>query len=123
MSRPVTTLVIFFVAFNLFAGMLAATGVSSMLGLDAQVGEDDAVDQRVSDSDEIRSGPGGGSTLFGMYNVLSTQLGGFFGMIFPGLRMLNRAGVPGFITFGFLAPLFSLMTGIGIMSFLRGWDL
>jgi len=124
MARPVTTLVIFFVAFNLFAGMLMSTGVAATLGLDANVGGDDAVDKRTGEmSEDVTSGPGGGSTLFGMYNVLSNQISGFFGLIFPGLNMLNRAGVPGFITYGFLAPLFSLMSAIGVVSFLRGWDL
>ncbi len=103
--------------------MLMATGVAGALGLDAQVGEDSSVDQRVENSKDISSGSPGGSTLFGMYNVLSIQIGGFFNVIFPGLRMLNRAGVPSFITSGFLAPLFTLMIGIGVMSFLRGWDL
>lgn len=123
MARPVTTLVIFFVAFNLFAGMLMTTGVAGMLGLNAQVGEDSAVNQRVENSKDVSSGSSTGSTLFGMYNVLATQIGGFFNVIFPGLRMLNRAGVPSYITSGFLGPMFSVMIGIGVMSFLRGWDL
>ena len=123
MARPVTTLVIFFAAFNLFAAMLMTTGVAGTLGVDAAVGEDDAVDQRVETSSDVSSGTTTGSTLFGMYNVLATQIGGFFNLVFPGLRMLNRAGVPGYITSGFLAPMFSLMMAIGMMSFLRGWDL
>lgn len=123
MARPVTTLVIFFIAFNLFATMLMATGVAGMLGLDANVGGDSAVNDRVGDSDGVETGSSTGSTLFGMYNVLSQQVGGFFAVVFPGLNMLNRAGVPSYITSGFLGPLFSIMITIGIMSFLRGWDL
>lgn len=128
MARPVTTLVIFFLAFNLFAGMLMSTGVAGTLGLDANVGEDDKVDEHEKSAEDVASGNGLGSTLFGMYNILSSQLGSLFGFIFPGLRMLRRAGVPAFITgsenqAGFLPPLFSVMMGIGVMSFLRGWDL
>jgi len=122
MARPVTTLVIFFIAFNLFAGMLMTTGVAGAIGIDAAVGEDDAIDQQTS-NDGLETGTGSGSTLFGMYNVLFTQLSGFFGTIFPGLRMLERAGVPMFITSGFLGPLFSVMIFVGGMSFMRGWDL
>lgn len=123
MARPVTTLVVFFIAFNLFAGMLMATGVASMMGLNAEVGGDDAVNKRVQNSEDVDSGTSTGDTLFGMYNVLSTQLGGFFGAIFPGLNMLNRAGVPQFITGGFLGPLFSIAIFVDIVSFLRGWGL
>jgi len=77
MARPVTTLVIFFIAFNLFAGMLMTTGVAGAIGIDAAVGEDDAIDQQTS-NDGLETGTGSGSTLFGMYNVLFTQLSGFF---------------------------------------------
>lgn len=122
MARPVTTLVVFFIAFNLFAVMLGATGVSAALGIDATVGGNDAVDDQTS-RDGVDSGSPTGSTLFGMYNVLSTQLSGLFGVIFPGLNMLNRAGVPSYITGGFLGPLFSIVIVIDIISFLRGWGL
>lgn len=127
MARPVTTLVIFFIAFNLFAGMLMATGVAGVINIDATVGGDDEREQRTSNN-EVESGNGTGSTLFAMYNVLTTQLSNFFGMIFPGLAMLRRAGVPAFIvggnnTVGFLPPLFSTLVFIDVMAFLRGWDL
>jgi len=125
MARPVTTLVIFFFAFNLFAGMLLTTGVAGTLGVDANVGEDQEFNETKNDAKDVSTGTSTGSTLFGMYNVLSSQLGknGIFGTIFPGLRMLRRAGVPAFITEGFLGPLFSVMMAIGMISFLRGWDL
>lgn len=123
MARPVTTLVVFFLAFNLFAGMLSATGVAATIGIDSTVGEDEEFDQTVSDAGSVNSGTPRGDNLFGMYNVLSSQIGDFFDTIFPGLRMLNRAGVPGYITTGFLSPIFSIMIMIGVVSFLRGWNL
>lgn len=122
MSRPVTTLVVFFIAFNLFAAMLSATGAAAAIGIDANVGGDDAVDEQTN-RDGVDSGSPTGSTLFGMYNVLSEQLSNFFGVIFPGLDMLNRAGVPGYVTGMFLGPLFSIVIFIDIVSFLRGWGL
>lgn len=122
MARPVTTLVVFFVAFNLFASMLMASGAAAAIGIDAEVGGDDAVADQ-TDRSGVDSGSPTGSTLFGMYNVLSGQLSDIFGVIFPGLRMLERAGVPDEITGLFLGPLFSLFIVIGVMSFLRGWDL
>jgi hypothetical protein len=120
MARPVTTLVIFFVAFNLFAGMLASTGVAATLGIDANVGGDEVNDDFEEDVD---TGSPTQSTLFGMYNALTGQVADIFAAVFPGLQMLNRAGVPGYITFGFLGPLFSAMIVIAVLSFLRGWGL
>lgn len=122
MARPVTMLVVFFIAFNLFAVMLGATGLAAVIGIDASVGGTAAVDEQ-TDRDGVDSGSPTGSTLFGMYNVLSGQLADFFGVIFPGLGMLNRAGVPDYITGGFLGPLFSVVIFIDVMSFLRGWGL
>jgi len=122
MARPVTTLVIFFLCFNLFAGMVTSTGVADTIGIDAQVGEDQAFEDSTG-KDQIDTGAPTGSTLFGMYNVLTNQIKNIFFLIFPGLRMLTRAGVPSYITAGFLSPLFSVMIIIGLVSFLRGWDL
>jgi len=75
MARPVTTLVIFFFAFNLFAGMLLTTGVAGTLGVDANVGEDQEFNETKNDAKDVSTGTSTGSTLFGMYNVLSSQLG------------------------------------------------
>jgi hypothetical protein len=122
MARPITTLVIFFVAFNLFAGMLMSTGAAAAIGIDAEVGNDQAIEQRTGDS-EIQGGSGQGDTLADLRNVLVGQVADLVGVIFPGLEMLERVGVPTYITVGFFAPLFSVMTTIAILSFFRGWDL
>jgi hypothetical protein len=123
MARPVTLLVIFFLAFNLFSGMLLQTGVASMLGIDANVGEDEETQEKLAGGKNVSAGTGEGDDLFGLYNTLSRGVNDLFDTVFPGLRMLNRAGVPDFITNGFLGPLFSLFISIAIVSFLRGTDL
>lgn len=123
MARPITTLAIFFIALNLWAGVMMSTGFADTLGIDANVGEDEAVDEAVQDSENVSSGTSTGSTLFGMYQTVAGQVGGLLSTIFPGLRMLERAGTPKAITQGFLGPLFTVMIGIMIMSFFRGWDL
>lgn len=114
-------LVVFFVAFNLFATVLLSTGAAAALHLDADVGGDETVDQ--AQDSEVDSGTSTGSTLFGMYNVLTEQVGQFFHSIMPGLQMLNRAGVPSYITGGILGPLFSVIIFVDLVSFLRGWGL
>ncbi len=123
MAKPVTLLVVFFVSLNLFAGVMMSTGVAGMLGLDATVGEDDAVNKRVQNGQNVTSGTSTGGTLFGMYNVLSQQVGGFYNVIYPGLHMLERAGVPTYITDDILGNVFSIMIFISVVSFLRGYNL
>lgn len=123
MARPITTLAIFFIAFNVFAGALTASGVAGTLGLDANVGGDAAVDKAEQEGSELQTGNGLGSTLFGMYNVLAKGLSDLVSVVFPGLSMLRRVGIPGYITSGVLAPLFTFVTVIGFMSFVRGWGL
>lgn len=121
MSRPVTTLAVFFVAMNSFARVLRATGVDDALHLDANVGTNDAVSK--IPSEEIATGTPTGSTLFGMYNVLTGHLTNIYEVIFPGLAMLQRAGVPDYLTQMVLAPLFGLIVAVAVLSYLRGYSL
>lgn len=123
MARPVTTLVVFFVAFNLFAGVVVGVGIDSMLGIDATV-DDPAFDEQADMSqDEVPTGTGSGESLLGLYNVLGGFVGSIYETLLPGLNLLERAGVPSFITTGILAPLFSILTVIALASYLRGYDL
>lgn len=137
MARPVTLLVIFFVSMNLFASVLMSTGVAAMLGLDASVSQpcpDNPTDEQIENipdcsvqdqtsNSEVETGTGQGETLFGLRNVLGGQVAGLFGTIFPGLKMLDRGGVPSYIIGGILGPLFTVMTTIAVLAFFRGWDL
>lgn len=118
----------FLIALSLFSGFLQSTGVAETLHLDQRVGGDKAVDKARSATDSVDTGAPTGSTLFGMYNVLSKQLANVLGIINPGLRMLYNAGVPaefvgGPSTVGLLPPLATFVKGIGVISFIRGWDL
>lgn len=117
-----TLLVVFFVAFNLFAGVLMTSGVAGMIGIDANVGGDDAIEERTN-RDNVDTGTGQGDTLFGLRNIIGDQVANVFGVIFPGLAMLKRAGVPGVLIGGFLGPLFSVFMSVALLSYFRGWDL
>lgn len=127
MGRPLTALVIFFVSLNLFSGAIMTTGVDDMLGINADVGGDKAVDDATAA--EADPGSGFGATLFDMFNQLAGQLSGFFHAIMPGLNMLHRLGVPAYITgdgettAGILGPLFSIIIFVDLVSFLKGWGL
>jgi len=121
MPRALTTAVIFFVALNAFAGAMLSTGAADVLGLDATVGEDDEFD-RYNDQQDVEGGTGQGDTLADLRNSAASQLANIFGAIFPGLRMLRRAGVPQFII-NILGSVFSSMFVIATLSFIRGYDL
>lgn len=116
---------IFFISLSLFSGMLTATGVAQDLGLNSQLSGGEAVDETTAQAQNVDTGAPTGSTLFGMYNVLSSQLATLLGIFNPGLRMLYNAGVPAYIvgsntTIGLLPPLATIIQFWGIARFLRG---
>jgi len=121
MARPVTLLVVFFLALNLFAGMLMGTGAAATLGINAELGEDKKTDQ-LKDNVTSNGNDGGlptgapsDGTLFGLYNVIGGFLSGIYSYIFPGVRMLGRAGVPEFLT-NMIGTVFSLLITIDIAA-------
>lgn len=123
MARPVTLALVFFISLNAMAGVMINQGIADNLGLDAHVGEDDKIDEQTGDR-TVQGGTGtGGGTLADLRNALANQLAGLFGAIFPGLRMLERAGVPSWIVGGILGPLFGIATTLLMLSYLRGWGL
>lgn len=129
MARPVTLLVVFFLALNLFAGVLISTGAADTLGIDAEVGGDEQREDVVNDTATDANGEGGlptgsptSGTLFGLYNVVGGFLAGIFNYIFPGLRMLGRAGVPDSII-SMLGSLFSVLMAIDVAAFVRGYQI
>lgn len=108
---------------NVFAGVLMGTGVASHMGIETNVGGDEQVDEITRSDQDVDTGSPTGETLFGMYNVLTDQVGGIFDVIYPGIQMMENAGMPTYITEDILEPVASVMITIGIISFLRGWDL
>lgn len=122
MARPSTVIVVFMVSMNAFAGIMMAQGIDSMLGLDTTVGEDSEFDQAADDADTVNTGSSLGDTLFGMYNTLANGVGAIYDVIYPGLRMMERAGVPGYLT-GLLGNLFTFIIFFDVASYVRGWGL
>lgn len=123
MSRVISTLIIFSITLNLFSNMLIASGAAATLGLGNQVeiGGDKAAQTAQDESSEVETGSPTGSTLFGMYNVLTTKLGQIRAVVFAAPYMLYNAGVPGAIT-GMFEVLFGIVYTMGIIKFLRGFS-
>lgn len=124
MARPVTLLVVFFLSLNLFAGVLVSTGAAATLGISAEVGGDESTDQLTGEqTGNLTTGSPSDGTLFGLYNVVGSQIAGIYDFLFPGLVMLKTAGVPAFITDLILAPLFGLLITIDLAAIVRGYDI
>ncbi len=119
--RILELLVVFFLALNLFSGMLVATGVASDIGLGGQleVGGDQDANTAEQSAQNISTGAPTGSTLFGMYNVLADTLSQLRVIVLGGPAMLYNAGVPGFITTP-MEVMMAVVYGVGIIMFLRG---
>lgn len=120
MARPVTTLVVFFLFFNLWAGVLVETDAASELGIDTNVGGDELVSE--IESEDIPSGSGIGETLFGLYNMLTRFINGVFSFATAGVSMLSYVGVPSeYLTM--LETVFGVLIIIDLVSFYKGWGL
>ncbi len=130
MARPVTLLVVFFLALNLLGGVFIAQDVDDFLGINAELGEDEETEklqEKIGDSDNqdedgLPTGSPSDGTLFGLYNVIGGFLSGLYGYIFPGLQMLNRAGVPSYLT-NMMGTIFGLLIVIDIAAFVRGYEI
>lgn len=136
MGRPLTKVVLFFLAMNLFAGAMVGMGVDETIGLDTRIGEScpsneptqEQIDKYescklISDASETETGTGQGSTLFGMYNTLSRGVNSLYEYVFPGLAMLDQAGLLHEEIKTMLEVIFTFLIGIAILSYARGWDL
>lgn len=124
MARPVTLAVVFFLALNVFAGVLMSTGAAATLGISAEVGGDQAT-QKLNQNTQggLPTGSPSDGTLFGLYNVVGGVLSSIYDFVFPGLNMLNRVGVPAWLTDRILGDIFSLLITIDVAAFIRGYEI
>lgn len=123
MARPITLLMIFFLVLNLWAGVLMQTGVAQTIGVETNVGGDAALENTTNEADDVSSGAPTGQTLFGMYNVLATGMSALTSITTAGPTMLEQARVLPPVLTGMLKTIFAVVIAVGLISFLRGWDL
>jgi hypothetical protein len=115
-----TQFTIFFVAFNALAAVVMGMGVAEELGISAETGSPQGIEE-VGQTDDIRMGNSVGGTLFGMYNVLTQQVANLFYTVAPGMAML-RNFLPNLWVDVFLSPLATLIATKDIIGFARGDD-
>lgn len=122
--RISTQLAVFFVAFNLFGGMLIGLGVAEDLGINLDTGNPEAIDkveQKANDDEKVGLGNSVGGTLFGMYNTLTNQAGLIVNTIAPGFAML-KLYLPNAVIDPF-AIIAGMITVVDLLSYARGADL
>lgn len=112
---------IFFVAFNAIAGIAVGMGVAQELNINAETGNPQQL-ERATEQTEPDLGSNVGSTLFGMYNQLTSQIGTIFYSIAPGFAML-RNFIPNLWVDLLLSPVASLVVSKDLIAFARGTDL
>jgi hypothetical protein len=118
---------VFSISLMLFSTLLSGTGVAAHLGLNTPPDSSDAAQDARRAAGNVSTGAPTGETLFGAYNVLSTQIAGILGVINPSLRMLYNAGVPGYLVggptqIGFFSPILALVKGLAVIDFFRGFS-
>jgi len=122
MAKLLPTLAIFALSVNLFSALLMGSGAAATLGITAEVGGDQAVQSAQSQAGAFATGAPTGSTLFGMYNVLSGVLSTLAAPVTALPGMLSRLGVGGAFT-GLIQGVLLVVYAMGIASFLRGYSL
>lgn len=118
--RISTQLAVFFIAFNLFGGVMVGMGVAEDLGLNLDTGNPQAIEE-ATQKEDIGLGNSVGGTLFGMYNQLTNQVGVVVNTIAPGFAML-KLFLPNRIVDPF-AAIAGVYVIVDLLSYARGADL
>jgi len=117
--RITTTVVVFFIAFNAFAGIITASGLSDTWDTQPSAGEADALTEAQQEANDVSASGGGLSTLFGLIVSVGGSIGTIFSAALPGVDMLADSGVPLWFLGYATAPL-ALISAIELADWLRG---
>jgi len=119
---------VFFIALTLTGNMLFVTGITEQLGISGgPPSSSEALGDATGSAEDVTTGAPTGSTLFGAYNVLVGQISTVLGIINPSLKIFYNLGVPGYLVggggnIGLLPPIFTVLKGLAIMEFFRGFS-
>lgn len=124
--RISVVILIFLILFNGWAGLLQQYDVDDHLGIGAETGDPEALNNATKEAESIQTGGDAvGGTLLGFYNALSKTVEGMFRGIEPGVAMLLNIVPPGvaedFITW--LFTIIHIIMAIDMLAYLRGVDL
>jgi hypothetical protein len=119
----ISTIIVLFVVFtNAGALMLQTTGAADVMGINAETGADDEVQEAQNAAKAVDTGNAAGGTLFAMYNSLLNTVEAIFTAISPAAQIMSNIGVPTWFT-SYLFSGMTIVTAVDIISWLRGSDL
>lgn len=118
-------LLVFFIVFNAWAGILQDFDVDDQLGFSAELGDTSEL-EAVEDetASDVQTGSPVTGTIFGVIIASATKLAAIIGAVAPGVQMLVNvvpSGPPTAIV-GMLSALVPVIITVDILNFLRGLD-
>jgi hypothetical protein len=117
--RFTTTVVVFFILLNAFAGALQASGMTDIWDTEPDVNAPTALDRAQTSADNAEATGGALDTLFGLATSLGTVLATIFAGALPAVSMLADLGVPDFFL-GYITAPVVIISFVEIAEFLRG---
>lgn len=118
-------IVIFLILFNGWSGLLQQYHVDDHLGINAETGDPEKLNNAVKESKSINTGNAIGGTLLAMYNSITGTVEAIVRATQPGadmlINILPHGPAEDLVTWMFsIAP---LLAGLDILAYLRGVDL
>lgn len=122
MGRASMQIVIMLVCLNAAAGFLTASGVAAALDMQPNVGADKAIEDANDAASNVKAGGGLGSTLFALYNSVTSTFKSIVRVILYGPLMLTNLGMPQWVVTFVFAPA-TVISGADMVYSLSGRDL
>lgn len=91
-------LMIFLVLFNGWAGLLQQYDIDEQLGINAEVGDHEELEEAQANAKTMQTGDEVGGTLLGYYNGLTNTISSVLQGIAPGVQMLVNVAPSGIVT-------------------------
>lgn len=123
--RVSVALLIFLVLFNGWAGLLQKYDIDDHIGITAETGDPEELQQAEDAASNFRTGNSVGDTLLGMYNALGSTVESMFVGIQPGGRMLLNIVPSGpaqdVVMWGY--SIVEILMAVDLLAYWRGVDL
>jgi hypothetical protein len=118
-------LLVFLLLLNGWAGLLQQYDIDDHLGINAETGDPEELQDAKDAAGSVQTGDAIGGTLLGYYNALLSTVGGMFLGIQPGVQILVNIAPPGvaedFITWmGVIVP---IVIVVDVLAYARGVSL
>lgn len=123
--RASVALLLFFILLNGWAGLIQEFGLDDHMGISAETGDPDELEQAREEAKAFDTGSEVGGTLIGMYNALGGVVERIFVGLQPGVQMLvtlSPDGAPEQIVV-WLFSITQMVAAIDLIAFFRGVDL